>query len=128
MYPTDRRYSKDHEWVLLEADGGALVGITHYAQNQLGDVVFVDLPEPGSQVARSEKLGEVESVKAVSDIYSPVGGEVAEVNQAVADHPELLNEDPHDKGWIVRLASVDPTELQDLLSADEYEQHLSQLE
>ena len=128
MYPTDRRYSKEHEWVLLEADGRALMGITTYAQDQLGDVVFVDFPALGSHLTQSEKLGEVESVKAVSDIYSPVGGEVVEVNREVMDHPELINEDPYDKGWMVRLGSVDPAELEGLMSAEEYEQFLSQLE
>ncbi len=128
MYPTDRRYSKEHEWVLLEADGRALMGITTYAQDQLGDVVFVDFPALGSHLTQYEKLGEVESVKAVSDIYSPVSGEVVEVNREVMDHPELINEDPYDKGWMVRLASVDSAELEGLMSAEEYEQFLAQLE
>ena len=127
MYPTDRRYTKEHEWVVLENDGRALVGITEYAQEQLGDVVFVDLPKPGSKLAQNEKLGEVESVKAVSDLYSPVSGEVAEVNQELLDHPEMINEDPNSKGWMVRLASVATAEVQGLMSAEQYEEYLASL-
>jgi len=128
MYPNDRRYSREHEWVLLESDGRALVGITAYAQEQLGDIVFVDLPEPGTRLGQSEKLGEIESVKAVSDVYGPLAGEVAEVNQELVERPELVNEDPHGKGWLVRLASVDPAQLENLLTAEAYEDFLSQLE
>ena len=127
MYPTDRRYTKEHEWIVLEDDGRALVGITEYAQEQLGDVVFVDLPKPGSKLTRNEKLGEVESVKAVSDLFSPVSGEVAEVNQELLDHPEMINEDPNSKGWMVRLASVDTAEVQGLMSAEQYEEYLASL-
>ena len=127
MNPTDRRYSKEHEWIVLEEDGRALVGITQYAQEQLGDVVFVDLPKPGSKLSQNEKLGEVESVKAVSDLYSPVNGEVAEVNQELLDHPEMINEDPNSKGWMVRLTSVDPAEVQGLMSAEQYEEYLASL-
>ena len=128
MYPNDRHYSKEHEWVLLESDGRALVGITDYAQEQLGDVVFVDLPEPGTKLDQSQKLGEIESVKAVSDIYTPLAGEVVEANRELVDHPELVNEDPHGKGWVVRLVAVDRAQLEDLLSAEAYENFLSQLE
>ena len=127
MYPNDRQYSKEHEWVLLESDGRALVGITTYAQEQLGDVVFLDLPEPGTRLDQSQKLGEIESVKAVSDLYSPVAGEVVEVNQELVDHPELINEDPFGKGWMVRLASVEPGQLENLLTAEAYESFLSEL-
>lgn len=127
MYPDDRRYSREHEWVLIESDGRALVGITDYAQEQLGDVVFVELPEAGTKLDQSQKMGEVESVKAVSDLFTPLTGEVAEVNQALADHPELINDDPHDKGWMVRLASVDSAQLDGLLSATEYESFLAEL-
>ena len=127
MYPDNRRYSREHEWVLIEGDGRALVGITDYAQEQLGDVVFVELPEAGTQLDQSQKMGEVESVKAVSDLFTPLTGEVAEVNQALVDHPELINDDPHDKGWMVRLASVDAAQLDSLLSASEYESFLTEL-
>lgn len=127
MYPDNRRYSREHEWVLIESDGRALVGITDYAQEQLGDVVFVELPKAGTQLDQSQKMGEVESVKAVSDLFTPLTGEVAEVNQALVDHPELINDDPHDKGWMVRLASVNATQLDSLLSASEYESFLAEL-
>ncbi len=127
MYPDDRRYSREHEWVLIESDGQALVGITEFAQEQLGDVVFVELPEAGTKLDQSLKMGEVESVKAVSDLFTPLTGEVAEVNPALVDHPELINDDPHDKGWMVRLASVDATQLDSLLSAAEYEGFLAEL-
>ena len=127
MYPDDRLYTREHEWIILEGDGHALVGITQYAQEQLGDVVFVDLPEPGSKLTQHEKLGEVESVKAVSDFFSPASGEVFEVNQELLTHPEAINEDPNSKGWMVRLASVDPAEVQGLMSAEQYEEFLSSL-
>ena len=127
MYPDDRRYSKEHEWVLIEGDGRALVGITEYAQEQLGDVVFVELPEPGTKLDQYGKMGEIESVKAVSDIYTPLAGEVAEINQAIVDKPELVNTDPHGNGWLARLASVDSNQLDTLLTADAYESYLSEL-
>ena len=127
MYPDDRRYSKEHEWVLIEGDGRALVGITEYAQEQLGDVVFVELSEPGTKLDQYGKMGEIESVKAVSDIYTPLAGEVAEINQAIVDKPELVNTDPHGDGWLARLASVDSNQLDTLLTADAYESYLSEL-
>ena len=113
---------------MLEPDGRALIGITEYAQEQLGDVVFLDLPKPGARLTQSQKLGEIESVKAVSDVFSPIGGEVVEVNQEVLSHPELVNEDPYGKGWLIRLASVDTADQESLLTAEAYEQYLSQLE
>ncbi len=126
MYQTDRRYTKEHEWVLLEGKGQALVGITAFAQEQLGDIVFVDVSKPGTKVEQLQKVGEIESVKAVSDVYSPVAGEVAEVNQAVADKPELLNQDPHGGGWIVRLKSVNVAQLNSLFTAEAYEKYLGE--
>lgn len=128
MYPNDRRYSKEHEWVLVEPDGRALVGITHYAQDHLGDVVYVDLPKPGAMVTQFQKLGEVESVKAVSDIFSPMSGQVVEANETLVNKPELVNQDPYGQGWIVRLSGVSPEELTDLMTAEQYEEHLSKLE
>lgn len=128
MYPKDRKYSKEHEWVLLEDDGRALVGITEYAQEQLGDVVFVELPDVGTRVGQFDKMGEVESVKAVSDIYCPVCGEVDQTNDELLDHPELVNDDPYDKGWMIRLAGVNENDVDGLLTAEEYETYLSQLE
>lgn len=126
MYPEDRHYSPQHEWVLLQGDGQALVGITHFAQDQLGDIVFVDLPEVGGRYAQFGKLAELESVKAVSDIYTPVGGQVAEVNQELIDHPELVNQEPYGRGWLVRLAGVESQETDTLLTSAGYQQFLAQ--
>ena len=118
--PDDRKYSKEHEWVLLQDDGTALVGISDFAQDQLGDVVFIDLPAQSSQVTQSKQMGEVESVKAVSDLFSPVSGEVVEVNGKVIDAPQLVNTDPYNSGWLVRIRLADITELDRLLNATQY--------
>jgi glycine cleavage system H protein len=128
MNPTDRRYSKEHEWVLIEGEGHAVVGITQYAQDQLGDVVYVDLPDTGVTVEQFQKLGEIESVKAVSDLFSPLSGEIVEANKELESKPELVNEDPYAGGWMVRMAGVDQAQLDNLLSAEEYESYLSELE
>ena len=116
--PEDRRYSKEHEWA-RERDGRVVVGITDYAQEQLGDVVFVGLPEAGSEVQAGQPLGEVESTKSVSDVYSPVSGTVAEKNAEVESTPELINSDPYDKGWLV-IIEGEGLDLEGLMSADEY--------
>ncbi|MCD6517465.1 MAG: glycine cleavage system protein GcvH [Candidatus Aminicenantes bacterium] len=126
MYPEDFRYTKDHEWVKIEGDT-ASVGITDFAQSQLGDVVFVELPEIGEELKSHQTLGVVESVKAVSDIYSPISGEVTEVNEGLNDVPEILNQDPHSKGWIIKLKIKDKSELDELMSASEYEKYLEGL-
>ncbi len=128
MHPTDRRYSKEHEWVLIESEGRAVVGITQFAQDQLGDVVYVDLPDAGVAVEQFQKLGEIESVKAVSDLFSPLSGEVVEANKDLENKPELVNEDPYAGGWMVRIAGIDQAQLDNLLSAEEYESYLSELE
>ena len=125
--PTDRRYTKEHEWVRLD-DGVGTVGLTDYAQDQLGDIVYVDLPAPGTSVKQFDKLGEVESVKAVSDLYAPVSGEVVDMNEAVNDHPELVNESPYEEGWLVRVRLADPAELEALLSAEQYDQLVAEAE
>ena len=118
--PDDRKYSKEHEWVLLTGDT-ARVGITDFAQDQLGDVVYVDLPEPGAALTQFEKMGEIESVKAVSDLYAPISGEVVSANQAVVDTPELVNSDPHGDGWLLEVRLTDASEMDKLLSAQEYD-------
>ena len=128
MNPTDRRYSKEHEWVLIESEGQAVVGITQYAQDQLGDVVYVDLPDAGVTVEQFQKLGEIESVKAVSDLFSPLSGEIVEANKELENKPELVNEDPYAGGWMVRMTGIDQAQLDNLLSAEEYERYLSELE
>jgi glycine cleavage system H protein len=129
LNPKDRKYTVEHEWVKLEDDaaGRAQVGITHYAQDQLGDVVYFDLPQVGATVTHLEKMGEVESVKAVSDLFSPVTGEVVEVNQRLRDHPELANEDPLGEGWLLRVSVNDLSELDQLMSAEEYGSYISGL-
>jgi glycine cleavage system H protein len=123
--PADRRYTKEHEWVRVEDDLGT-IGITDYAQDQLGDIVYVDLPSPGTPVKQLEKLGEIESVKAVSDLYSPVSGEVAEVNQEVNDRPEVVNQSPYEDGWLLRVRLADPAEVESLLSAEQYDELIAQ--
>ena len=123
--PTDLRYSKEHEWVRAE-DGVGTVGITDYAQDQLGDVVYLDLPAIGATVAQDDKLGEIESVKAVSDLFSPVSGEVVEVNQEAADTPELVNEEPYARGWLVKVRLSDAGQLDGLMSPKGYEDLIAQ--
>ena len=125
MNPTDRKYSREHEWALIEDSGLVVVGITDYAQDQLGDVVYVELPSTGTEVAQFEKMGEIESVKAVSDIFSPVGGQVVEVNGELEGQPELVNDDPTGGGWMVKLRSENAeAEMGNLMSAEEYEYFL----
>jgi glycine cleavage system H protein len=118
--PTDRRYTKEHEWVRVDGGVGT-VGVTDYAQDELGDVVYIELPSAGASVKQFEKLGEVESVKAVTDVFSPVSGEVVEVNEGVNDHPELVNQSPYEKGWLVRVRLADPAEPEALLTAKQYD-------
>ena len=124
--PADRRYSKEHEWVLSDGGSGT-VGITDYAQDQLGDIVFVDLPAVGAAVKYMEKFGEIESVKAVSELFSPVSGEITEVNSALADNPQYVNESPYDEGWMARIRLVDPAELDKLMTAEEYDKYTREL-
>jgi glycine cleavage system H protein len=119
MFPADLKYTKNHEWLKPAGDGTALVGITHYAQDALGDVVFVDLPEAGDTFGESEEFGTVESVKTVSELNMPAAGEVLEVNDTLADHPEAVNEDPYGKGWMVKIKLTG--DLAGLLDAKAYE-------
>jgi len=123
MYPENFRYTKEHEWVRVDGDTG-VVGITDHAQEQLGDIVYVDLPKPGTRVEQGKTLGSVESVKAVSDIYAPVSGEVLEVNDALATSPEKLNADPHGEAWLVKIKLSAPGEIQQLLSAGDYQNYV----
>jgi len=123
MYPTNFRYTKEHEWVRVEGDV-AVVGLTDHAQEELGDIVYVDLPKIGARVEQSKSLGSVESVKAVSDIYAPVSGEVIEVNEILSTTPEKLNEDPHGAAWLVRIKLSAPDEVNRLLSAEDYQKYV----
>jgi len=125
-FPTDLRYTKEHEWVRVEGDTGA-IGITDYAQDMLGDVVYLDLPAAGASVAQHDKMGEIESVKAVSDLYSPVGGEIVEVNQEAVDSPELVNNEPYGRGWMIKVRLSDVSEVDALMSAGEYEAFVDKL-
>lgn len=126
--PTDLRYTREHEWAKLEGDGRITVGITDYAQDQLGDIVFLDLPGVGDGVTGGEPLGEIESTKSVSDLYSPVTGTVAEINLEARDNPAVINQDPYGEGWMLRLAPDDPAEYQGLLKAEEYERLIAEEE
>lgn len=128
MYPDDFYYSKDHEWAQIKGDT-ATVGITDFAQKQLGDVVYVgELPKVGTKVEFHQRIGIVESVKAVSDIYSPLSGEVVATNEELNDSPDIINKDPHGKGWIIRLKVKDETETEKLMSSIEYEKFLEGIE
>jgi glycine cleavage system H protein len=127
MYPQDLHYTKQHEWVRL-SDGVGEVGITDYAQKELGDIVYVDLPRVGAQLEQGKVMGSVESVKAVSDVYSPLSGEVIEINDALATAPEKLNESPHGDGWLVKVRLSIPGEIQGLLSAADYEKYVAEEE
>jgi glycine cleavage system H protein len=127
MYPEDQHYSKQHEWVRVSGDVGS-VGITEYARKALGDIVYVDLPRVGTQVEQGKVMGSVESVKAVSDLYSPVSGEVVELNDGLASAPEKVNESPHGDGWMVKIRLSVPDEIQGLLSAADYEKYVAEEE
>jgi len=124
MYPENFRYTKEHEWVLANGDS-ATVGITDHAQEELGDIVYVDLPKAGSRVEAGKSLGSVESVKAVSDIYSPVSGEITEINAALADAPEKLNADPHGAAWLVKIKLASPVELDGLMDGSAYQAYIA---
>jgi glycine cleavage system H protein len=119
MYPADCKYTKDHEWIKVAGDAGR-VGITDYAQKQLGDVVFIELPQVGRTLQQGESFGTVESVKAVSELYSPVSGEVVAVNAAVVEHPETVNSEPH-ASWMIEIKVANPAELDSLLGVGDYE-------
>ena len=127
MYPNEFRYSKDHEWIKVEGDE-ALVGITDFAQHQLGDIIYVELPPAGKELAARQALGVVESVKSVSDIYAPVAGQVIAVNEQLGQVAELINKDPHGQGWIVRIRIKDRKEVEGLMTAADYEKFLEGLE
>jgi glycine cleavage system H protein len=124
-FPEGLKYSKEHEWVSVE-ENIAAVGVTDYAQDELGDIVYVELPKVGDKVTKDDPFASVESVKAVSDIYAPVSGTVVEVNDDLAESPEMINEDPYGDAWMIRIEMSDPEELDDLLSPEEYAQYVTQ--
>ena len=122
--PRDLKYTKEHEWVRIDSDNVGIVGITDFAQDQLGDIVYISLPEIGSDLTQSQKMGEVESVKSVSDVFSPMSGEVLEINQNAIDTPEIVNDSPYETGWLIKIRLADAGELTSLLSPEEYDRHL----
>jgi glycine cleavage system H protein len=126
MYPEDLKYTKEHEWVRVVGNR-AIIGITEFAQDQLGDVVFIELPEVGEKVKQFESFGTIESVKAVSDLYAPLSGEVVKVNDALEDEPERVNQDPYGEGWMLEIEIKNPAELNNLISAKEYEAYIKDL-
>jgi glycine cleavage system H protein len=123
MYPTDYLYSREHEWIHVE-DDICVLGITEFAQQELGEVVFVELPEVGQVFNTNDEVGTIESVKAVAEVYVPVAGEVIEINEAVVDDPELLNEDPHNEGWLIKVRFSSASDLKALMSAEKYEEYV----
>jgi glycine cleavage system H protein len=123
--PEGLKYSKEHEWVLVEGQS-ATIGITEFAQEELGDIVFVELPEVGEKVVKDDPFGAVESVKAVSDVYAPVSGAVLEINDVLPDNPETINDDPYGDGWMIRVELSDLEDLKDLMDADEYAEYVAQ--
>jgi glycine cleavage system H protein len=125
MYPEDYLYTKDHEWIIVQDNTGT-IGITDYAQHELGDVVYIDLPEVGDIFEANDPFGSVESVKAVSEIFCPVSGEITEVNSKLEESPEMINESPHQKAWLVKIRLRNPEELKELLSSEEYEEYLQE--
>lgn len=127
MNPKNLKYHREHDWARVEGDI-AVFGLTSYAQETLGDIVYIELPEVGADVTAGSSYAEVESVKAVSDVYAPLSGSVVEVNEEVVDAPELINESPFDEGWLIKVKLSDPSEADDLMTADEYEELISEEE
>jgi glycine cleavage system H protein len=125
MYPSDYRYTKDHEWIKVDGSTGT-IGITDYAQHELGDVVFVELPKVAARVEAGKSFGTVESVKAVSEIFSPVSGEVTEINSLLSDAPEKINQDPHGAAWLIRVKLANPKEAASLMDAQAYEAYIAE--
>ena len=127
MNPKEYKYTQEHEWICPEPGDKGKMGLADYAQSHLGDIVFLDLPAPGTQVEQSQKMGEVESVKAVAGIFAPVSGQVLEINQTVIDEPKLVNEDPYGAGWLVKLELSKPSELDALMNSDKYDEFVADL-
>ena len=127
MNLSDYKFSQEHEWARLDSPDKATVGITEYAQSELGDIVFLELPDSGTEVKQLAKMGEIESVKAVSELLSPVSGTVLETNRKVEDEPQLVNQDPYGEGWLIKLELSAPSDLDSLMSDSEYEQYVEKL-
>lgn len=127
MNPKNLKYHREHDWARIEGDV-AVLGVTDYAQEALGDIVYIELPEVGTEVSAGTTYAEIESVKAVSDVFAPLSGTIVETNEEVVDAPELINESPYEDGWLIKIKVSDPAELEDLMSAEEYEQVLAELD
>jgi len=127
MNPKEYKYTSEHEWICLEPGNTGKTGLTNYAETQLGDIVYLDLPAAGTQVEQFKKMGEIESVKAVSDFFAPASGKVIEINVKAVDEPKLVNEDPYGLGWLVRLELSKPSELDALMSSDAYNKYVASL-
>jgi len=125
IYPDDLKYTREHEWLAVQGGVGT-IGLTHYAQSELGDIVYVDMPAVGAPVVAGEDFGTVESVKAVSEIFAPASGEVLEINGALATSPETINKDPYGEGWLVKVKLADPKEVAGLMSASEYRKYIEE--
>lgn len=128
QYPSELKYSKDHEWARLEADGRVRIGVTAYAVEQLGDVTLIDLPTVGDEVNAHDRFGDIESVKTVSELFAPISGRIVEVNEELDNQPELVNDSPYDQGWMVVFEANTPSELDELMDADAYETFLGSLD
>lgn len=124
-HPKELKYTREHEWVRDNGDGTATIGITDFAQSELGDIVFVEIDKLGESVEKDDTFGTVEAVKTVSELYMPVTGEITEWNETLEDEPELINNDPYEKGWMIKLKVADPSQLEELLTAEDYEQIIS---
>lgn len=121
-YPDDIRYTKEHEWIRDNGDGTATIGITEFAESELGDIVFVELNDEGTELEQDDSFGTVEAVKTVSDLYAPVAGSISEVNAELEEHPELVNDDPYGKGWMIKMKVSDPKDIEKLMSAADYQE------
>ncbi len=124
-FPDNLKYTKEHEWLRVE-DGIAVVGITEYAQSELGDIVYIEFPEKGKTFSRNDSIGTIEAVKTVADLYAPVSGEIVEVNDELTDSPELVNQDPYQKGWMLKIKLTDPTEVDTLMDSAAYKEHVAE--
>lgn len=128
MNPKENKYTQEHEWICSQSNNTGKIGLTNYAQTQLGDLVYLDFPEPGTEVTQFKKMGEIESVKAVADFFAPVSGKILKVNQNAIDDPALVNQDPYKEGWLVELELSNPSELDALMDSDKYDKFVAELE
>ena len=128
MNPKENKYTQEHEWINSQSNKAGKIGLTDYAQTQLGDLVYLDFPEPGTEVTQFKKMGEIESVKAVADFFAPVSGKILEVNQSAIDDPALVNQDPYGEGWLVELELSNPSELDALMDSNKYDKFVAELE